>query len=205
MTIKNNEYVLIILLLATQIIIGCGGSRKGCLVGFGGGLDAVVADEEWTVYRDNGLSGNEHHDTVTTTVSPVGNLKIGWGFTEHALVSTKLQKGTLNTSGIEIAIFQEKKAPSKYFFMSAGGTGYSPDQLPFGNARGIRASAGVGYEFKRNWTVEGDLSYGSIHIEGTEYGALDFLFRLFDGSGGPYVEGHTSALSLGFKINCILY
>ena len=54
---KTNMYMLILLLLLTQLIVGCG-ARRGPFVELGGGMAPVVAHEEWTArtYGDAAFS-----------------------------------------------------------------------------------------------------------------------------------------------------
>ncbi len=200
---KINLYVFIFMLLSILLTVGCSGSRQGFFGGFGGGMDAVVVDEEQTISRyDNGLSGKEHHNTITTSVFPEGNLKIGWGFTEQFLVLSSVQIGKLITSDYGIRIFHRKTTPSLFFDLFGG-----PFNLvDYGEGR--RVSVGVGYEFKRNWTVKGDFSFGTYNITSSTRDEVGWFFAdLFGGSAGPYSTSTAKAkvYSLGFKINYIWY
>ena len=193
---KINLYVFIFMLLSILLTVGCSGSRQGLFVGFGGGMDAVVVDEEEIVYKyNNGLSGKEHRDTITTAILPAGNLKIGWGVTEQHLVSSSLQMGKLTTFDYGITIFHKKTTPSLFFDLFGGRfswwVGDSLDRV------GSRVSVGVGYEFKKNWTVKGDFSFGIYNIAAR---TRNFFSELFSGDAGTRVGGGAKVYSLGVKI-----
>ncbi|MDE0299603.1 MAG: hypothetical protein OXN17_13305 [Candidatus Poribacteria bacterium] len=212
---KTNICVLMAMLLSTQMIIGCSG-RRGPFIELGVGAAPVVSDEEWTLRRhENSLSRVviDHHDTIATAVSPAGNLKIGWGLSEQFLVSLSSQISKLGTFGPGITVFQKKTAPSLFFDvvyngLSTNKTNRLPVEFPNSDATGDGVSVGVGYEFKRNWTVKGDFSYGTHRIDHDDIGGWeDFLGQLFAGSVYPHnsIEGKTTVYSLGFKINYFLY
>ena len=208
---KNNMYVLIVLLLLVLLTVGCS-SRRGPFIELGVGMATIVTDEEWTVRRhDNGQSGVGHHDTIAATIFPAGNLKIGWGFTEQFLVSISGNISRLSTLGYGITVFHKKTAPSLFFDVVLGLLSLYPSyNMPDafsdpGSGNGV--SVGVGYEFNRNWTIKGDFSFGIHNIEDSTYDLGNFLGDLFGGTTGPYstIEGKTTGYSLGFTINYIWY
>ena len=199
-----------VLPLLALLTVGCSG-RRGPFIELGVGMSTIVADEEWTVRRyNNGLSSEEHHDTIAATVFPAGNLKIGWGITEQFLASMSIQISRLSTVGYGITVFHKKTAPSLFFDVVLGGSLYSSYNIPdqFSNTTdGPGVSIGVGYEFKRNLTVKADFSFGMHDIDDSTYDVGNFLGELFGGTPGSYstATGRTIGYSLGFTINYIWY
>ena len=197
---KNNVYVLIVLPLLALLTVGCSG-RRGPFIELGVGMATIVADEEWVVRSyDNGLSGEEHHDTIAATVFPAGNLKIGWGFTEQFLASMSIQMSRLSTVGYGITVFHKETAPSLFFDLVFPLSLYS-------SYEGYGVSVGVGYEFKRNLTVKADFSFGMHDIDDSTYDVGNFFGELFGGTPGSYstTAGRTIGYSLGFTINYCWY
>ena len=214
--IKINMCLSILLLLLTQLIVGCG-ARRGPFMELGVGMGAVVADEEWTAskYSDGDLwtwSGQElieqtHHDAIAATGSPAGNLKIGWGFTEQLLVSGTVLPSKFSTLGIGITYFQKETAPSLFFDITLPVSRYRQNfSNQFStNVVGRGFNGGVGYEFKKNWTVRGNFGFGTHDVNTSDAGAEQFLVLLGIFPGYTEYEGKTTGFSLGFTVNYIWY
>ncbi len=210
---KTNMYMLIVLPLLGLLIVGCSG-RRGPFIELGVGMTPVIADEEWTArtYDAGFFSGplleQTHHDAIAATVFPAGNLKIGWGFTEQLLVSQSIQVSKLTTTGIGITVFQKKTAPSLFFDITLPVSFYFPNFSDEVSqfVDGYGASVSVGYEFKKNWTVQGDFSFGTHDFYVTDQDLGEGILLLFGvNTGYTAYEGETTGYSLGFKINYIWY
>lgn len=69
----------------------------------------------------------------------------------------------------------------------------------------VGGSVGVGYEFRENWMIRGDLSFGT-HDFNVSNRSVEAVLLIF-GFGTPYTEyaGEVTAFSLGLTVNYIWY
>ncbi len=117
--------------------------------------------------------------------------------------------------------FTKKTAPPLIFDMNYGVSWYNlislPNRFPDNVAVDKRAGAdgwnvGVGYEFKRNWVIKGDFSFGTYSYYDSSSSAnlgdaLLILITLGSYDIYPYykIEGEATVYSLGLRIGYILY
>lgn len=189
------------------------------------GIDAAAADEKWTVSKhgfDDGTDGDvQRHDAVAMRALPAINSKIGYGFTEQFLCSMSILSGPLGRGGVGIMFFTKKTAPSLIFDMNYGLSWYYlislpnrfPDNIVVDKfATGDGGSVGIGYEFKRNWVIKGDFSFGTYSFYDSSSSAnlgdaILTLITLGSHEIDPYykIEGESTVYSFGFRIGYILY
>ncbi len=211
---KPNLSVLILLLLLVQLTVGCSG-RKGPFIQLGGGMAAVYANQEWTSTKivSGKVIERNHHESTVILPGLSGNFKIGVEITEQLLVSPSLQMSRLSSLGWGITVFQKKNAPSLFVDIVIPVSIYFPTRFPLSESfQGRGGSVGIGYEFKKNWTVQANFSHGKHEFAGSDVDETgEFIVNLLTlGLAGEFVDktrydARSTGYSLGFTISYIWY
>ena len=222
---RLNNAALAFFVTMSALIAGCAPGRRGPFIELGAGINAVSADEKWTVRKygsDDGTDGGlQRHDAIARKALPTANFKIGYGFTEQFLVyPTSVQIGQLARFSGGVMFFTKKTVPTLIFDINYGGSLYNlislPNRFPDNvtvvdkGAAGDSWNVGVGYEFRRNWIIKGDFSFGTHSFYDSTYDLGDLVVTLVTlglADTGPHykIEGEATVYSLGFRIGYIWY
>ena len=194
---KTNLYVLILLLFLTQLMVGCGGTRKGFFVeiGFGG---AVVSSNEKSLRREIGVWARPdkpgefekllhvialsepqtsiqkeldryYEDADVFGVSTPINGKIGYGLSDRLLISFRSVGYRLNVIGIGVTYFTKKTAPSLFFDIVLPISSTYKFYEISDELLGKGGSISVGYEWRKHLTAQLNLSFGTYRDDNPFY------------------------------------
>ena len=115
----------------------------------------------------------------------------------------------------ELRFFHKKNAPSLFFDIVFPNSLYFPERFPLSQSfGGGGVSAGVGYEFQKNLTVQTHFSYGKHEFSGSDppdAELAEFVVNLLSfGLAGQFVDKTTydaksTGFSVGFTMNYIWY
>ena len=231
--IKTNVYILVVLIILTQLLTGCSGrltefsGRRGPFIELGGGVAVSRLNEDWTAtkYEEDesflnrvffprqNILDQTHQDGMVGNLSPAGNIKIGWGLTEQFLISQSFQLSKISISGVGVTFFQKKAAPSLFYHIAFQRSSYTLSTPSFAFAAqsapsvdGSGVNIGVGYEFVKNWNAQVDFSFGTYEFDTSDRDVEDILFGPlgFSEEYTVYI-GETTKFALGFRINYMWY
>ena len=210
---KRLKGMLVVLVLLT---LGCGSGRQGLFLQGGGGLTAIHYTEDWQI--GSGITSKSFERSGFERGGS-GHFRVGWGLTKQLLISVCRETQKLATNGLGITFFRKPMAPSLFADVVFNDSKYGSQSRKF-EGNGFRA--GIGYEFRRNWTIQVNFSHGKHNYfrnPGAGAWSLDDVLGVFSpdlysdetGSGKQPVtvrqkEAITSAVnSLGFTVNYIWY
>ena len=161
----NLILVLVVLLLTfTTSTYAFDGNRQGFILGLGVGPGL-------TSYSFEGIGTDDR----TNKASVNTDFQIGYAPNNQLLIywMSKVQWYSLETifgsaiyasgvGGLGLSYYFEKEGPSLYL---TGGVGFASVAAPFEDnietEYGFGIAAGVGYEFAKHWSVEGNFTWGN--------------------------------------------
>ena len=180
------------------------GRRQGFFAELGIGGGYVAADQEWLVL-------GEKFTLDDSAGGGAFGFKIGYGLSNKLLLSyagnvgtadfetidgqitglfNKKKTAAFGSFGLGLTYFMKEAAPSLFVDLTLGiSTWDDGDGSDFG---GGGANVGLGYEFKKNWTLEADYSFGKPNDE-------ESLF------GEKILDAEVTGFALGIPVNHIWY
>jgi hypothetical protein len=166
---KALESTLLATLFVSTPAFAFDDNRQGFLFGLGGGFTTLKVSN---IYNSSGDTWSVPEYGLATSI------KMGWGITDQVALyyiqndswyreyspnfEPKETTYSLGISGIGATYFLEPTAPSAYI-MAATGVGYNATPFESGNLpnRGHAYLFGGGYEYERNFTIEGTILVAS--------------------------------------------
>jgi hypothetical protein len=155
------------------------GHRQGFFLGFGLGPGYHSIDQEWTIID----ARYEQDDSGPAFAT---GIRLGYGFSDQLILSlsitgTSAQANNIDSrilgapveennadfdvSGLGVTYFLRPEAPSLFFGATFGAAHW--DDGAGNEFDDIGLAVGVGYELKKNWTIEMDIGWGTPGEEAT--------------------------------------
>ena len=165
---------------------------------------AVYANQEWTSWTKSGEVIQQDQKDTVFKLAQSGGFKIGYGIADQLLLSISYQFSTLSSIGGAIAVFHKKTAPFLFLELVMSDTLYFPSGFPISSAAfgGPGGSVGIGYEFKKHFTIRANFSAGKHEYSGNDASnPVAETFQLYT----TRADAKSTAYSLGITMSFLWY
>ncbi len=196
--------VIAVAIFTAQSAAALDGKRKGFFAQLGLGGGYVAANQEWFVLVDK-------FTLDESAGAGAFGFKIGYGISNRLLLSyagnvgsadletmegqitglsTKKKTASFGVGGLGLTYFLKEEAPSLFADLTLGMSTW--DDGDGADFTGSGVNVGIGYEFKKNWTLEADFSIGKPSDQ-------ESLF------GEKVLDAEVTGSTLGITVNHIWY